>query len=363
MFRRALSSVAVALCLHAGVARGEGSAVDLASRAPSDVDVFVAVEGAATLRTGIISEAAAGCLDALAGYDQTAVAWKHLAEQLGMEPDQAFDGLLGRRFVVLGRTGTDDSGWALLSEVSGETAKLIGERLRPVPRELVQGAPVLAIEDGAFQIVVLDTPADWTRHGAPPPDAKVMALAPKSSRRLLEEAAASTLKRPAKALADDGDYAMLTTMRAGANAAVFVRVHGKADRKAGATPASAWFGMVLRRENNSLLLTAATRPPSHADEGGSAPSPDLPVLSESAFKRFSADAVFASLEDERTALGGQWTAVLEPLAKQLPWLSRCSEDRGLLTGRLASLVQESGDREIIVISCCQVCVHISLDHH
>jgi hypothetical protein len=82
-------------------------------------------------------------------------AWEELASTMGLQRAAAFDRLLGRRVAIFfeePRVGATD--WAVASQVDAPTEALVREKLRPAPRGFVAGAPVLALENGAFELAV-----------------------------------------------------------------------------------------------------------------------------------------------------------------------------------------------------------------
>lgn len=82
-------------------------------------------------------------------------AWTELSGTMGLEGAAAFDRLLGRRVAVFfeqQQGGSSD--WAIASQVDAATEQLVRERLRPAPRGFVAGAPVLTLENGAFELAV-----------------------------------------------------------------------------------------------------------------------------------------------------------------------------------------------------------------
>jgi hypothetical protein len=104
-------------------------------------------------------------LDELGAWSRTAEAWGEIARALGLTPDAALDEIVGSQ-VVFAMRGLDASGGpehALLCEVSADTERRLRERLRPAPRALQQRLPILALENGAFDVSTWIPPASGGR--------------------------------------------------------------------------------------------------------------------------------------------------------------------------------------------------------
>lgn len=137
---------AVVLSLGRACAAGP---VDAASFAPSDVDLFISVDDASGWRRGAGGAMLTGFMGSFAERGEMSAAWKELSVILGMDESRAFDALLGWRVVFVRRTLPDASSeWALVSVVRPEVEKQVRAKLRPAPRRVNQGVPVLSLEDG-----------------------------------------------------------------------------------------------------------------------------------------------------------------------------------------------------------------------
>jgi len=139
------------------------------SEYPDDVDAVIVLDNPAEhLLLGDRGVLARGKLAAMGMFTETERAWAALAESFQMTPDQGIRALLSRRVVVLwdrmGDAGANplalmaaaDDRWALSAEVDDEFVRLVRKQLNPVPRRIHQGRPVFSIEQGRFQLVIVE---------------------------------------------------------------------------------------------------------------------------------------------------------------------------------------------------------------
>ncbi|MBL0927092.1 MAG: hypothetical protein IBJ11_05495, partial [Phycisphaerales bacterium] len=171
---------------------GQG-AIDLARFAPPDASVFVAAERGAEIRRGRVGELVQAVVEQAAGLGATREAWSRLAAGLGWSEEQAFDELLGRRIVFVSRGAGE---WAIVGEVSPGAAERLRRTLQPAPRGVEEGRPVLAVEAGAFELVVVGPLGEGT----------VVVLAPGESAGLRREMAAAARGDPVPSLAATADF-------------------------------------------------------------------------------------------------------------------------------------------------------------
>lgn len=129
------------------------TATELLARMPAEIDGAVAVSGLSRVfaaRPGQppVTLAIAG---ALATYSpQSLAAWAAFSQQLGWTGAEAADRLVGGSAVLLWRRGEGErpAAWAVVTQISADTDRRLRERLRVVPRTIVRGRPVLAVEGG-----------------------------------------------------------------------------------------------------------------------------------------------------------------------------------------------------------------------
>jgi len=125
--------------------------------APADADAVLILRDAASARRTALGRAGAHALRGLlAGAPQTSRAWSAFARTLGYDEDEAFDALLGKRFIVVARgiwspQAADE--WAVISEVDPLVERRIRERIASPPRELLFGMPVFALEQGRYSLL------------------------------------------------------------------------------------------------------------------------------------------------------------------------------------------------------------------
>lgn len=139
-------------CVGATAGQGPVPPGRAAGSAPDLCDVVVVVDGAARLASTEAGRGSLRVLGEMGLFSDTSIAWAELASALGMSPMGALEAVAGSRTMLMAtrETGQTPAGWALLTEVSGETEQLIRSRLKPVPRRIVDGQPVLMLENGRF---------------------------------------------------------------------------------------------------------------------------------------------------------------------------------------------------------------------
>jgi hypothetical protein len=150
---RAACACVLAAC---SVARG-GSISEPLAWAPVDTDALVVLRGGASVRTTALGAAGEDAfLGLLAGATQTRDAWGAFAETLGYTEPEAFDALLGQRFVVVARgvwAADTPTEWAVVSDIGLDVDDRIRKRFASPPRELIAGMPVFALEQGRFSLL------------------------------------------------------------------------------------------------------------------------------------------------------------------------------------------------------------------
>lgn len=304
-----------------------------------DVDLYIGVDGAASIRTGEVAGALAAVSDSLAAYTQSLDAWNRLAETLGLTPAAAFDRLLGTNAAFTARftppTGTrpasmDD--WLLISELDAATGDDLRAKLKLMPRRLVRGLPVLTFEEGRFEVGLAPDPGTGRL---------TMLLAPTEHAALFDEAVAD-LDAPAPSrLLDAADFGRLIPVANGQDGAVFVRTAGLAPQNPGT---QTWIGAAFRRDGPTLWLSAVSSVPFAPElqqvtaraRAGAGP------WSTAAFLELSAKALAVSLESNPALGAGKWGEPFTAILKKLD-LDPGLPALGSLTGRMAAYIAESPD--------------------
>lgn len=146
-------------------ATGLESPAQACGRAPDASDLVIVIDNAAGLATTPAGRGALRVLEDVGLFSGTSVAWAELAAALGMSPEAALEAMAGSRtmLVAANETAERPAAWALLTEVSAQTERLIRERLKPVPRQIVDGQPVLMLENGRFLLATRRAPNKATR--------------------------------------------------------------------------------------------------------------------------------------------------------------------------------------------------------
>ncbi len=166
---------------------------------PSDLDLVAVVDNPAAAMLSQEGQASRGFLGSMGLFGKTRQAWGSMAELLGTDADGVIEQLLSERVVIVVDSLIErevnpfvmvnkaDANWVLMGDVSGgkEAFASLRKRLKPIPREIVNGVAVYGIEQGRYALVMLNP-----KEGD---DGRVM-LCPKGGRDLLERVLGSVLK-------------------------------------------------------------------------------------------------------------------------------------------------------------------------
>lgn len=130
-----------------------------AAMAPASADIVLVIDRAADIAVAPRGRAALRVLQEIGLFADSAIAWNELAAALGMTPDAALRAIAGERVMLIIRTESVErpAAWALITHVAPRTERLVRERLKPVPKHIAAGQPVLMLENGRF---LLATRAD-----------------------------------------------------------------------------------------------------------------------------------------------------------------------------------------------------------
>ena len=103
-------------------------------------------------------------LSDLGVFGQTAESWAELSDALGVSSDEAIEGLLGGRVLLLAGGARDARDvpvpWACAMSVEPGFARRMAKSLKAAPRGTEAGRTVYAIEDGRLVVLPVD---DWSR--------------------------------------------------------------------------------------------------------------------------------------------------------------------------------------------------------
>jgi hypothetical protein len=178
--RRALPLILAALLVHISPFTALAAAVRsadavctntppgaAAALAPASADVVIVIDRAADIAAAPRGRAALRVLQEFGLFADSAIAWNELAAALGMNPDEALRAVAGERVMLIIRAETAESpsAWALITHVAPQTERLIRERLKPVPKHIAHGQPVLMLENGRFLLATRADRASRDRGG------------------------------------------------------------------------------------------------------------------------------------------------------------------------------------------------------
>lgn len=183
-----------------------------AALAPATSDVVLVIDDATALVSTPEGEATLGLLRELGLFAGTAIAWNELSGTLGMRPEEALEAIAGRRVTLMIRQETPERplGWAMVTRVSVETERLLRARLRPVPKRMADGQPVLALEGGRF-LLASRVPSRGRDRGEKERGEAVLLVAPADASDFFESCLPLLSDRAASgALKDDPDVRGLT---------------------------------------------------------------------------------------------------------------------------------------------------------
>lgn len=182
--------LSLALCVAAMARLGPESA-NLLGSLPKSIHAAILVEDAAALRRTPAGRALDVWLHEGGLFSETSEAWTQLSATMELQPQQAFDAMLGSSALIAieftPRPGVLDGvemHWALVSRIDADFEKHLYERLKPAPRGVSGGRPVLSLENGRFELATTDS----AKHRNPAGEPRVTAiLAPASSSALFDK--------------------------------------------------------------------------------------------------------------------------------------------------------------------------------
>lgn len=130
-----------------------------ASRAPDSADLVIVIDRAADVAASSQGRATIRVLQEFGLFAGTAIAWNELASSMGLTPSDAIRAVAGERAMLVVRFESVErpSRWALITHVDPRTERLVRERLKPVPKRIVDGQPVLMLENGRFLMATRST--------------------------------------------------------------------------------------------------------------------------------------------------------------------------------------------------------------
>lgn len=125
---------------------------------PGSLDLVISVQDLTTMRARAGGQALLAFLGEVGEWERSTSALTDLGLALDLPADRAIDELVGRA-CVLGVRGAWGSGTPgvraqtmLITGVSEQTERRVRERLKPAPRGLESGLPILALEGGGVEL-------------------------------------------------------------------------------------------------------------------------------------------------------------------------------------------------------------------
>lgn len=326
---------------------------DAARLIAADVDLFVALDDAAAIRVSPVGGAVGAFINGLAGFTGTFEAWSSFAGVLELDPGRAFDDLAGRRLVFVARFDPSAESlaihdWLILSEVSKETAARVNKRLKPAPRQFVNGMPVLAVEDGRFELGFVPS-----RSG---PGLTLLLAPGGSGSGLLDQVVRDFEKGPARPLSGERQFNELRALAGDAECVLYAKLPesvmpSKVAQTGGPETGPGWIVAAARRNGGTVRAQTIMGMPaldgmrrevavgvSGSEVPGIAPRRGKP-WDPAVFAEIAESSLFASLESNTTVSGNAWAPPFSELATRLGIGNLASE--ALVTGRMATAICRS----------------------
>ena len=227
--------IATVMSVAAGGARA-ASVFDTVGLLPATAETVVVVHDGATMRRSAVGRAAIDAVTQLVGFGETGRAWQTVSAALEMGPDEAFDALLGERMAFASREDeADKKHWVLVSQIRDDVRQRMLRALKTAPREVIEGAVVLGIEDGAYAMVLLER-AEGT----------LVIIGPGGRDPMVVEVVRSLRKAGAAALASGPELALMRQLGTGGHANLLALVRHKSDD-------GAWTGFVGVARDDALV--------------------------------------------------------------------------------------------------------------
>jgi hypothetical protein len=170
--------------------------IRLLSGLPENFEAAVVISNAARQRQSSAGRSLAALLAESEAFPETRQAWRGLSAVFDWPAERAFDELLGRKVTIVARglSGSQPQ-WALITEVSTETERMLCARLKAAPRGTMAGMGVLALEDGKYELVIGRAAAAASAEAEGRESTAAVLLGPGGDNPLMEELAPSLLTR------------------------------------------------------------------------------------------------------------------------------------------------------------------------
>ncbi|MEQ9096400.1 MAG: hypothetical protein RIE32_09065 [Phycisphaerales bacterium] len=166
----------ICTCSRANASDAYGS--ELFGRLPQGVLGAFSFDDAASLRNSELGATVRTWMREQGALAETRRAWGLLSRRLGVDGNEAFDGLLGGSTVLAfgRRDGGERVDWIVLAAIDSAMDVRLLQRTRAVPRKIAYGRPVLGLEEESFLLSTLPPLRDGR---------SVVALAPAGAEWLL----------------------------------------------------------------------------------------------------------------------------------------------------------------------------------
>lgn len=185
-----------------------------AARLPETVDVVFAIDDAEAQRSSPAGKALETFLTNTGALRHAQGPWNGLARLLEFDKD-TFKRLFGTRVWIVGESR--EGRWAVISVIDEQTRDRLRAALKPAPRRLVGKLPVMAVENGRFELALAPIKGDkrW-----------MLVLAKTEHRRLLDGIAGDLINPKADGKLGQVPEFMLAERNLGAgDAFLMIRVH------------------------------------------------------------------------------------------------------------------------------------------
>ncbi len=287
---RAIRSLALSVCAFVSApALAGGDALDALRYVPDEVDLVLVVDQAKMHRQSEAGRAIEDSLRLLVG-EEGLDHWRAFAGELDGESEKLFDGLFGRRTIIVGRGLIDGEGdrepeWAVIGFADPSIARRLPKKLKAAPKRVLENRLVLGIEQGRFLITI-------------PKAGDRFLLAPATSTDLFADLARGLDRKPRAALSDERTFRILGEERIERDFVLGMRA-----------PKGAWFGVAgnVRRGALEARLALTTREP----------MPEARPWSSDFVGEFGSDSLLCVVEriPERTVGEEAWKAMMPRLMR------------------------------------------------
>jgi len=329
------------------------------ARLPRTVELVMIVNDARLMIDSPVGDATWGIVTDLDAGDASAKrkSWDQLAEQLGWSKPETLDRLIGSRLMLVVRGLEEDEEnrrWAVVSAISEQTDRQLKAGLRPARRNIVDGHPILSIEQGKYEVTshlnttgAAKTPSASARTPAlnpppPPADARSVSLllAEADKTELFDEILSVLARRAADSLAETQVPKEAEQL---GHADVFLALRLDSDDPAKHNLPDAWRNFLLiaaRRADAGWQCKVLLRDSEYQDQLAA-----VPETSDAPLNAMLKDTLLAVVE---TRLRSAKPNPSNPIERLFTMLGLSDEIQRLLAGRHLVAIRSVPDRPIAV---------------